>query len=46
MCGRFAFYSLHEALGLQARPVSRHVNDARNQGAGLLELLGTVDDAP
>jgi putative SOS response-associated peptidase YedK len=35
-----------EAPGLQARPVSRRVNDARNQGAGLLELLGTVDDAP
>ena len=35
-----------EAPGLQARPVSRRVNDARNQGAGLLELLGTVDDPP
>ena len=35
-----------EAPGLQARPVSRRVNDARNQGAGLLELLGTADDAP
>jgi putative SOS response-associated peptidase YedK len=35
-----------EAPGLQARPVSRRVNDARNQGAGLLELLGTVEDAP
>lgn len=32
--------------GLQARPVSRRVNDARNQGADLLELLGTADDAP
>jgi putative SOS response-associated peptidase YedK len=35
-----------EAPGLQARPVSRRVNDARNQGAGLIELLGTADDAP
>ena len=35
-----------EAPGLQARPVSRRVNDARNQGAGLLEWLGTTDDAP
>lgn len=35
-----------EAPGLQARPVGRRVNDARNQGAGLLEWLGTVDDAP
>lgn len=35
-----------EAPGLQARPVSRRVNDARNQGADLLELLGTADDAP
>lgn len=34
------------APGLQARPVSRRVNNARNQGAGLLELLGTADDAP
>jgi putative SOS response-associated peptidase YedK len=34
------------APGLQARPVSRSVNDARNQGAGLIELVGTVDDAP
>jgi hypothetical protein len=31
---------------LQARPVSRRVNDARNQGADLLEWLGTADDAP
>jgi putative SOS response-associated peptidase YedK len=35
-----------ESCGLQARPVSRRVNDARNQGADLLELLGTADDAP
>ena len=35
-----------EARGLQARPVSRRVNDARNQGADLLEWLGTADDAP
>ena len=35
-----------EAPGLQARPVSRRVNDARNQGADLLEWLGTADDAP
>lgn len=35
-----------EAPGLQARPVSRRANDARNQGAGLIELPGTVDDAP
>jgi putative SOS response-associated peptidase YedK len=35
-----------DAPGLQARPVSRRVNDARNQGAGLLEWLGTADDAP
>jgi putative SOS response-associated peptidase YedK len=35
-----------EAPGLQARPVSRRVNDARNQGDGLLEWLGSADDAP
>jgi putative SOS response-associated peptidase YedK len=35
-----------EAPGLQARPVSRRVNDARNQGASLLEWIGTADDAP
>jgi putative SOS response-associated peptidase YedK len=35
-----------ESPELQARPVSRRVNDARNQGADLLELLGTADDAP
>jgi len=35
-----------EAPGLQARAVSRRVNDARNQGDGLLELLGSADDAP
>ena len=35
-----------ESSGLQARPVSRRVNDARNQGADLLEWFGTVDDAP
>jgi putative SOS response-associated peptidase YedK len=27
--------------GLGARPVSRRVNDARNQGAGLIEPVGT-----
>jgi putative SOS response-associated peptidase YedK len=35
-----------EAPGLQARPVSRRVNDARNEGAGLTEWLGTADHAP
>ena len=35
-----------EIPGLQARPVSRRVNDARNQGAGLIEWTGTADDAP
>jgi len=32
--------------GLQARPVSRRVNDARNQGADLIEQVGTAGDAP
>lgn len=32
--------------GLQARPVCRRVNDARNQGAGLIEPVGSTDDAP
>ncbi len=31
--------------GCGARPVSRRVNDARNQGAGLVEPVGTSDDA-
>ena len=35
-----------ELPGLAARPVSRRVNDARNQGAELLEPVGTPDDAP
>jgi putative SOS response-associated peptidase YedK len=30
--------------GLEVRPVSRRVNDARNQGADLIELLGTPAD--
>jgi putative SOS response-associated peptidase YedK len=32
--------------GLQARPVSRRVNDARNQGVDLIEPVGTAGDAP
>jgi putative SOS response-associated peptidase YedK len=32
--------------GLQARPVSRRVNDARNQGAGLIDPVGSDEDAP
>lgn len=34
-----------ELPGLGARPVSRLVNDARNQGAALVEPVGTPDDA-
>ena len=34
-----------ELPGLWARPVSRRVNDARNQGAALVEPVGTSDDA-
>jgi len=34
-----------ELPGLGARPVSRRVNDARNQGAALVEPVGTSDDA-
>jgi putative SOS response-associated peptidase YedK len=30
--------------GLEARAVSRRVNDARNQGAGLIEPLGSASD--
>lgn len=33
-----------ELPGLSARPVSRRVNDARNQGAALVEPVGTSDD--
>jgi putative SOS response-associated peptidase YedK len=33
-----------ELPGLAARPVSRRVNDARNQGAALVEPVGTSDD--
>jgi putative SOS response-associated peptidase YedK len=29
---------------LQARPVSRRVNDARNQGPGLIEEVGVADN--
>jgi len=32
--------------GLAARPVSRRVNDARNQGADLVEPVGTTAPAP
>jgi putative SOS response-associated peptidase YedK len=32
------------ADGLVARPVSRRVNDARNQGADLVEPLGSPQD--
>jgi putative SOS response-associated peptidase YedK len=30
---------------LRARPVSRRVNDARNQGAELIEQAGVADDS-
>jgi putative SOS response-associated peptidase YedK len=33
-----------ELPALAARPVSRRVNDARNQGAALVEPVGTSDD--
>jgi putative SOS response-associated peptidase YedK len=33
-----------ELPGLAARPMSRRVNDARNQGAALVEPVGTSDD--
>ena len=35
-----------ELPGLAARPVSRRVNDARNQGADLVEPVGTAAAAP
>lgn len=41
MCSRFAYDSPREAV---ARPVTRRVNDARNQGAALVEPVGTSDD--